>query len=64
MVSNNRTRGDGQRLEHRKLHLNMKKNFLTLKVTERWNRLPREVVESASLETFKPCLDTVLCPLL
>jgi len=42
----------------------MVKNFLTLKVTEPWHRLPREVVESPSLEIFKTRLDKVLCSLL
>jgi len=36
----------------------------SLRVTEPWPRLPREVVESPSLEIFKPRLDTVLCSLL
>jgi len=42
----------------------MKKNFFTLRVTEHWIRLPREVVESPSLEIFKTRLDKVLCSLL
>jgi len=43
---------------------NMRKNFFTLRVTEHWHRLPREVVESPSLEIFKTHLDKVLCSLL
>jgi len=42
----------------------MRKTFFTLRVTEHWNRLPREVVESLPLEIFKTHLDKVLCNLL
>jgi len=55
---------NGHKPKHRKFCLNMRKNFFTLRVTEHWNRLPREVVDSPSLEIFKTCLDKVLCSLL
>jgi len=64
VVPSDRTRGNRHKLKQRKLHLNMRKNFFTLRVTEPWPRLPREVVESPSLEIFKTHLDAVLCSLL
>jgi len=63
VVPSNRTGGNRQRLKHRKLQLNMRKNFFTLRVMENWDRLPTGVVDSPSLEVFKTLLDEGLCNL-
>ena len=64
MVPSDRTRGNGHKLKQRKIQLKMRKNFFPLRVTEPWPRLPREAVESPSLEIFKTPMDVVLCSLL
>ncbi|KGL76572.1 hypothetical protein N309_08496, partial [Tinamus guttatus] len=51
---------NGYKLKLRKFHLRMKRNFFPVRVTEPWNRLPREAVESPSLEIFQTRLDATL----
>jgi len=64
VVPSYRTRGNRHKLKHREFHPNMRKNCFSVRVTKHWNRLPREVVESPSLETFKTRLEAVKCNLL
>ena len=64
VVPRDRTRGNGHKLKPGKFRLNTRKNFFPLRVTEHWHRLPREAVESPSLEIFQTRLDKVLCSLL
>lgn len=62
-VPSDRTRGSGHKPEHKKFHLSTKKIF-TVSVTEQWNRLPGDTVQSPSPEILKSYLVIFLCNLL
>jgi len=55
-----RTRCNGFKLKEGRFRLAIRKKCFTVRVTKQWNRLPREVVDVPSLETFKVRLDGAL----
>ena len=60
LVTADGTRGNGLKFYQGKFRLDIKKNLFTKRVVKQWNRLPRGVVESPSINVFKKRLDVLL----
>jgi len=55
-----KTRSNGIKLWEGRFRLDIREKFLTMRVVKPWHRLPREVVDAPSLETFQARLDGAL----
>jgi len=59
-ASCDRTGGNSFKLKEGRFRLGIRKKFLTVMVVKYWQRLPREVVDALTLETFRDRLDWAL----
>ena len=52
-----RSRSNGFKVQEGRFQLNSRKHLLMVRAVRRWNKLPRRVVESPSLEVWRRRLD-------
>lgn len=56
----NKKGGNSLKLLQGRFRFHIRTNFFAASVVEHWNRLPREVAKSPSLEISRKCVDVAL----
>lgn len=56
----NRMQRSGLKLHEGKFRLDFRNHFFTERMVKHWNRMPREVIGSSSLEEFKRHVNVAL----
>ena len=57
MDSTDRTRGHSLKLQKQRCNTTQRQHFFNQRIVEHWNRLPAEIVEAESLDSFKAKID-------
>lgn len=62
MMPSDRTRSNGHKIKHRRLSLNTRKHFFTVRAAKHWNRLLNKFWSSSSLKIFKSHIEQGILP--
>ena len=57
LENSDRTRGHFLKIKKNRVYTNLRQNFFTYRIVDKWNNLSEEVVNSSTLNCFKNGLD-------